>query len=219
MWMTRMGMRASVLGVFVSLLALGCQNKLHDENRALWEQNRELQARLAGSTSEKADPAQLSQLQSQIAERDAKIAELQNQLRQPTAGASAPGIEGIEATYDDASGKMTVALPGDVLFNSGDATVRDSARSTLDKVASSLRTDYSGKRVRIEGHTDADPIRYSRWKSNQELSEARAAAVKAYLVKKGVDTSLVTVAGFGADKPKSKTKEANRRVDIVVATR
>jgi flagellar motor protein MotB len=213
-------MRASVLGVLVSLVAIGCQNKLHDENRALWEQNRELQARLASSSNEpKADPAQVSQLQAQIAERDAKLAELQTQLRQPTAGAAAPGIEGIEATYDDASGKMTVALPGDVLFNSGDATVRDSARSTLDKVASSLKKDYANKKVRIEGHTDADPIKYSKWKSNQELSEARAAAVKSYLVKKGVDTSLVTVAGFGADKPKSKSKEANRRVDIVVATR
>ena len=215
MRMTRMG----ILGVLISLAAIGCQNKLHDENRALWEQNRELQARLASSSNEpKTDPA-VSQLQSQIAERDAKINELQNQLRQPTAGAANPGIEGIEATYDDASGKMTVVLPGDVLFNSGDATVRDSARSTLDKVASALRKDYATKKVRIEGHTDADPIKYSKWKSNQELSEARAQAVKAYLVKKGVDTSLVTIAGFGADKPKSKTKEVNRRVDIVVATR
>ena len=40
---------------------------------------------------------------------------------------------------------------------------------------------------------DADPIKYSKWKSNQDLSVARAAAVKAYLVKKGVDESLVSV--------------------------
>ena len=40
MRMTRMGM----LGVLISLAAIGCQNKLHDENRALWEQKREQQA-------------------------------------------------------------------------------------------------------------------------------------------------------------------------------
>ena len=60
-------------------------------------------------------------------------------------------------------------------------------------------------------------MKYSKWKSNQDLSVARAAAVKAYLVKKGVPEQLVTVQGFGADKPKGKDKSANRRVDIVVA--
>ena len=115
---------------------------------------------------------------------------------------------------------MTVAVPGDVLFAPGDATVKDAAKSTLDKVATSLKKDYSGKKVRIEGHTDADPIKYSKWKSNEDLSVARAAAVKAYLVKKGVDPSIIVAQGYGSDKPKStKDKAANRRVDIVVAMR
>ena len=212
MRVSRMGLTGAILCV----LAIGCQNKLHEENRALWQQNREQQARLSERES---DAAQLAAMQQQLAERDAKINELQSQLRQPTAGASGADLGGIEATYDDVSGKMTVAVPGDVLFSSGDATVRDTARSTLDKVAASLKQDYSGKKVRIEGHTDADPIRYSKWKNNHELSEARAAAVKAYLVKKGVDASLISVAGLGPEKPRSKDKAANRRVDIVVAMR
>ena len=208
--------RMGLMGVLLSALAMGCQNKLYEENRALRMQQQETQAQLSAAQAEK---AQLATMQQQLAERDAKIQELQNQLRQPTAGAGGADLEGIEASYDDASGKMTVAVPGDVLFASGDATVRDSARGTLDKVAASLKGDYSGKRVRIEGHTDADPIRYSKWKSNHELSEARAAAVKAYLVKKGVDPSLIVTQGFGPDKPKGKDKAVNRRVDIVVATR
>ena len=179
--------RMGVLVSLVSLVAIGCQNKIAQENRALWDQNRELQARLASSeTAPKADPTQLTALQQQVAERDAKIAELQNGLHQPAEG----------------------QVQGDV------------AKSTLDKVALSLKKDYAGKKVRIEGHTDADPIKYSKWKSNQDLSVARAAAVKAYLVKKGVDPSIIVAQGYGSDKPKStKDKAVNRRVDIVVAMR
>lgn len=213
--------RTSVLAaLLVGAFGGGCQNKLYDENRALHQQNRELQTQLAAANNEpKADPAQIQQLQSQLAERDAKLAELQNQLRQPAADQSAADVQGVEATFDQASQKMTVAVPGDVLFAPGDAAIRDTAKGTLDKVARSLKGDYAGKTVRIEGHTDADPIKYSKWKSNQELSVARAAAVKAYLVKQGVDASLITTAGLGSDKPKGKDKAVNRRVDIVVAMR
>jgi outer membrane protein OmpA-like peptidoglycan-associated protein len=51
------------------------------------------------------------------------------------------------------------------------------------------------------------------------LSEARAAAVREYLVQKGLDATSITTAGFGADKPKGQDKAQNRRVEIVVVTR
>jgi chemotaxis protein MotB len=216
MQVARMGL---ILGL-ISFFSIGCQNKIAQENRALWEQNRELQARLASSESQpKQDPAQVAQLQAQIAERDAKLAELQNQLRQPGAGQSEPQIANIETSYDQASGKMTVAVPGDVLFSAGAATIRDDAKATLDKVAKSLKKDYAGKTIQINGHTDADPIKYSKWKSNHELSMARANAVKAYLVQKGVDPNTISTQGLGPDQPKGKEKSVNRRVDIVVAMR
>jgi chemotaxis protein MotB len=211
--------RMGLLVGLISILSFGCQNKIAQENRALWEQNRELQARLASSDTPKADTTQVSQLQSQIAERDAKINELQTQLRQPTAGQAEPQIANIETSYDQASGKMTVAVPGDVLFSAGAATIRDDAKSTLDKVVRSLKNDYAGKKIQINGHTDADPIKYSKWKSNEELSSARASAVKAYLVQKGIAANLISTQGLGADKPKGKDKSVNRRVDIVVAMR
>ena len=83
-----------------------------------------------------------------------------------------------------------------------------------------MKKEYPGKQIRVEGHTDADPIRVSKWKSNQELSEARANAVRQYLAQKGVDANSLSIRGFGADKPKSQTDKAlNRRVEIVVITR
>jgi flagellar motor protein MotB len=131
-----------------------------------------------------------------------------------------PQIEGTETTQDVAAGTVTVRVPGDVLFDPGQATIRSAAKGTLDKVAAALKKDYPGKQIRVEGHTDADPIRVSKWKSNQELSEARAAAVKQYLAQKGVQSSSLTTRGFGSDQPKSKTDKAlNRRVEIVVVTR
>ncbi len=175
-------MRISRMGIglglgLVCLLAMGCQNKMHDENEALWRQNRELQAKLNDATAQAkptADSAQLAALQQQVADRDAKIQELQNQLREPApAAAPEPALQGIQTSYDKSSGKVTVSVPGDVLFSPGDATVRSQAKATLDKLAFSLKRDYAGKHVRIDGHTDSDPIKYSKWKSNLQLSLAR----------------------------------------------
>jgi outer membrane protein OmpA-like peptidoglycan-associated protein len=226
-------MRNSWMGVIIvamALLATGCQSKVADENKALWEQNRQLQAKLTETAAApKTDNAQLASLQSQLAERDQKLAELQTggavaagqprQLIPVGVESPHPGIAGVETSYDKASGKMTVNVPGDVLFAPGDATVREEAKSTLDKVANSLKRDYAAKRVRVDGHTDSTPIRVSKWKSNLDLSQARADAVKAYLVKKGIDPALISTKGFGSEQPKAKDKSLNRRVEIVVATR
>lgn len=200
----------------------GCQNKLQEENKALWSQNRELQAKYAElASSPKSDPQQLTQLQGQIAERDAKIAGLQSQLREPVAGqASDPGIAGIETTFNKATGDMTVNIPGDVLFDAGRASLKDTSRSTLSKIANAIKKDYAGKHVFVDGHTDSDPITRTKgmWQDNLDLSAARARAVAKFMTSEGVDVKLVDTRAFGSTQPK-KTKEASRRVEIVVATR
>jgi outer membrane protein OmpA-like peptidoglycan-associated protein len=195
---------------------------LHEENKALWQQNRELQARnLEMANGPQADNAQLAAMQGQIAERDAKIAELQAQLREPTAGqAGDPGIAGIETSYNQATGDMTVNVPGDVLFDAGRATLKDSSKSTLNKIAAAIKRDYAGKHVFVDGHTDPDPIAKTKgmWQDNLDLSAARARAVAQYLTSQGLATRNVDTRAFGSTVPK-KSKEASRRVEIVVATR
>src|SRR2546421_9984245 len=112
----------------ISLVAgLGCQNKVHDDNIALYNQNRELQAQLTDKDERlraAPDPAQLATMQHDLADRDAKINELRANLNKPTAGAAAtdPSLAGIETTYDAKAGTLTVNLPGDVLFDAGKAT-------------------------------------------------------------------------------------------------
>jgi chemotaxis protein MotB len=197
------------------LAGTGCANRMHDENQQLHQQNRELQAQLdarrAGGTGEDvSEPAAPVQTQTPAAP-----------VTQPVATQTPPPINvpGTETTQDVVAGTMTVRVPGDVLFDAGKATVREAAKGTLDKVAAALKKDYSGKQIRVEGHTDSDPIKVSQWKSNQELSEARADAVKKYLVSKGVDANSVSTSGLGSSRPKSNDKAANRRVEIVVVTR
>jgi chemotaxis protein MotB len=222
-----MGCRSWFIMSVVAVLGLssvGCQNKLHDENMELYRQNRELQAdntRLKQELGQRPDPAALQQMQQQLADRDAKIADLQNQLRQPPPGQTPDNsMAGIEVTRDDRAGTMTVNLPGDVLFDSGKADLRSSARTTLNKVITYINKNYPGKKVLVDGYTDIDPISKTKdkWEDNLDLSAARARTVAGYLVEQGLDRKMVGTRAFGDTKPKA-TKPASRRVEIVVATR
>jgi chemotaxis protein MotB len=215
-----------MLGLAVAgLSTVGCQNALHDDNLKLHAQNRELQGRvdaLEGELGNRPDSTQVSGMQGEIASRDARIAELEQQLRtQPKGEAPTPGIEGIETEYNKASGEMTVRVPGDVLFDSGVATLKPSAHATLDKIAAALKSQYGGKALRVEGHTDSDKLVKTKqqWTDNRNLSLARALAVTRYLEGKGVDPKLIETAGFGEYHPRGNDKSKNRRVEIVVVTK
>src|SRR3954462_904631 len=100
-------------------------------------------------------------MQSEIQQRDNRIAELQSQLAKPTPNATPEEsnmLKGIEVTRDSAAGTLTVNLPGDILFASGSSELKASAKSTLDKVIAAIKKDYPNKQVYVDGHTDADPI-------------------------------------------------------------
>ncbi len=214
-----------LLGIALfAFTGVGCQNMLHDQNLSLHKQNRELQDRVRQLETElgtRPDAAQVAGLQQELADRDAKIASLSANLKTPVAGESTPGIEGIETEFNRATGEMTVRVPGDVLFDSGVATLKNSAKGTLDKIAAALKADYSGKALRVEGHTDADPLvkTKAQWQDNRNLSLARALAVTRYLESKGVASKQIATAGFGEYQPRGNDKSKNRRVEIVVITR
>ena len=222
----------TVMTLGASSLAVGCADQemagLHKQNRELQDrvtqlsaQNSDLQSKLAAAPDASQVSSQMASLQGEISNRDAKIKELEDQLRKPTPGAGdQPGIEGIETSYDAAAGTLTVNLPGDVLFASGQDSLKDSARATLDKVISAVKRDYAGKRIRVEGHTDSDPIVKTKDKylDNLDLSLNRAAAVTRYLETKGIPASQITTSGYGPARPKGN-KAQSRRVEIVVVVK
>lgn len=196
----------------LSLLAVGCQNKVMDENRDLHRQNVELQAQL--------DEARRAR-EAQPAPAPVVVAPAPVPAPAPAPAPIAPTVKPdlgtLVVTEDRAAGTTTVSLPGDVFFDSGRDVIKDSAKSSLDKVVVALKKQYAGKMVRVEGYTDTDPIVHSHWKSNKELSDARATAVSDYLVAHGIEGARVTTKGYGETKPKA-TKALSRRVEVVVIT-
>jgi chemotaxis protein MotB len=117
---------------------------------------------------------------------------------------------------------LVITVVGDLLFDSGKAKIRPEAYPLLDKVARVLKENVPQYNVGIEGHTDNDPIKYSGWKSNWELSSARALSVLHYLVnEKGILPTRLSAIGYGEYRPvaSNDTKEGrqlNRRVEIVI---
>ncbi|MGQ0612745.1 MAG: OmpA/MotB family protein [Planctomycetaceae bacterium] len=128
--------------------------------------------------------------------------------------------DGIDATRRD-DGSTAVTLASDVTFPSGKADLNPLAEKVLRRVASEILSTRNILALRVEGHTDSDPIRKSGWPSNRELSQARAESVRKYLVAQGVPESLLTTLGHGESQPlvtnDSKANKAkNRRVEIIL---
>ena len=101
-----------------------------------------------------------------------------------------------------------------ILFDSGKASFQQQTYPVLEAITAILK-EYPNSNFSIEGHTDSD----GKDVANQTLSENRAAAVKNYLIEKGIASSRLSSAGFGESKPidtnKTKAGKANnRRVEV-----
>jgi OOP family OmpA-OmpF porin len=114
-------------------------------------------------------------------------------------------------------GLLDAALANRIIeFESGKATLTDSGKAILDQMSVALLT-LKDKKVELIGHTDNAGARAS----NLSLSQARAEAVKAYVVQKGIRPELVGVSGEGPDRPvaDNRTLEGrarNRRIEFKV---
>ncbi len=206
--------------------AAGCQNAMYDENMQLHSQARQLQQQkdlLEGELETRPEPAELAALESELAVKNQQIASLEQQLNERlnapgSDGLMIPGVEGVEVSFDDVKGEMTMRVPGDVLFGSGSSVVSKGAAGTLTRIADILKSDYAGKTVRVEGHTDNDPIKKSKSKfdSNRDLSLQRAYAVTKVLEGKGVPANRIETVGHGEHQGLGQGKKNDRRVEIVV---
>jgi chemotaxis protein MotB len=113
----------------------------------------------------------------------------------------------------------------EVFFDTGQAQLLPEGRAELDKVASAL-IDLDKQIpseiawvLRVDGHTDSRPINSPIYKSNWDLSSARAIAVVQYLISRGVAPQRLVAAGFAEFQPldTAQTDEAyqrNRRIEL-----
>jgi outer membrane protein OmpA-like peptidoglycan-associated protein len=210
-------------GLLLTLLAAGCQNKLYDENKQLYDENKALrdqndQLKQQQTMAQPATPAQPVSPTTSVAVAPTPPPP------PPVKPAPAPSntdvqVGDLETRVNSQTGHTTVYLPSKLLFAPGQATLQPDAKHSLDQVVAALKKQFAGKKLHVEGYTDKTPIRVSKWASNEELSLARADAVKQYLVAHGISASRITTKGYGSAKPRDPNDLAkNRRVEIVVLT-
>jgi outer membrane protein OmpA-like peptidoglycan-associated protein len=173
--------------------------RAEEARRAAQAEAEQLRAQVAQAQTELATARQ------EIARRDADIQRQREEMQRALAA--------IADTRSDERG-FVVTLPG-IFFATGKSALTSGARNTLSKIAQQLTGDY---RISIEGHTDSvgsDAM-------NQSLSEARANAVRDFLVARGVAAARITTSGRGESTPVAPNETAagrqqNRRVELIIA--
>ncbi len=127
-------------------------------------------------------------------------------------------ISGVEIKSDLKG--VIIRLPNSLLFDSGSAFLKRESIEGLRRISDYLRNIPN--KILIEGHTDNIPLSSeSIYKSNWELSAARAASVLHFLIQEGLSPDRFTIAGYGEYKPieSNETQEGrakNRRVELII---
>ncbi|RKY37578.1 MAG: hypothetical protein DRP73_01505 [Candidatus Omnitrophota bacterium] len=200
--------RLLILGVFISGCAVTFKKTIPQDKEKIKLMTRELQ-RLR---------MELERLKS---EKNREIQELQH-AKQMLEKKFRKEIQEKELKLSMEEKGLVLRFVAEVFFDSGKADIKPEAYPILDKVAEFLKEEVPDRNIAIEGHTDNEPIKYSGWKSNWELSAARALSVLHYLVdEKGIAPERVQAVGYGeyhpiADNSTPEGRQKNRRVEIVI---
>ena len=192
------------------------------------EQLQQQQAQLTASLEQErqrlkageADKARLEQERLAKEEEIARLTRTQEDLSKSLQDEIAKGNITIQQVRD----RLTINMVDRVLFDSGQAQVKPAGIKVLKQVADVLKT-VTDKQIRIEGHTDNVPISsklQDRFKTNWELSTARATTVVRYLIDQGtVDRQYLSAVGYADTHPiaandSEEGRSSNRRIEIVL---
>jgi chemotaxis protein MotB len=125
------------------------------------------------------------------------------------------------STSIDQRGLVIRLLTNNLVFDSGEATLKATAAPLLERVSHLITSMGLQNPISVEGNTDDVPISGGEFPSNWELSTARATAVLEFLIHHGVAESHLAAVGYSDQNPVAPNTTAagralNRRVDIVV---
>jgi flagellar motor protein MotB len=168
-------------------------------------------------TDAQADARQYSELAQQLREAKQKL----EREKQAIAGV----VEDMEwlVNLEERGGETVMVMENEILFPSGSHELTDDAKRGLNQLAGRL-AEVPNATIRIDGHTDGEPIRASadKYSSNWDLAAERAESVRAYLAENGLDSSRTFIAGFGPTVPRVEPPAPdaavpeNRRVEILL---
>lgn len=139
-----------------------------------------------------------------------------------TAAAPAPAAAPADIQVQKQGDQVTLTVLSSVLFNSGRSELTPEGKRALKQASQMIRANYADGQVEVRGYTDNVPIRYSPYKSNMDLSRARATAVMRYMTdSEGFAADRLTMTGCGETNPVASNSTAdgrkkNRRAEIVV---
>jgi len=143
-----------------------------------------------------------------------------SKLREELEGALGDEIRKHEVQMRMTPEGLVVSLKEVGFFKSGEADLLQGGQTTLASIAGIL--GGKGFEIRIEGHTDNVPIHTAKFKSNWELSTARATQVVALLIEKhNFNPKLISAAGYSEYRPvaandSEQGRASNRRIDLIV---
>lgn len=128
-----------------------------------------------------------------------------------------------QITIKELKGKLTMDVVDKILFDSGEARIKEDGLKVLQRVVDILQS-VKDKNILIEGHTDNVPIvgrLAQRYPTNWELSHARAINVTKYLQEKGIDPRILSATAYGeyqpiADNSTPEGRAKNRRIAIIL---
>src|SRR3989338_6416280 len=184
-------------------------DELEIENQNLW-------ARIAQLQKEK-----IKEVDNVVKQKDREFSDLEK-AKLELEDALKKEIGNYKAKLEMTERGLVITFLSEVFFDSGKDIIKADGKLSLDKVAEVLNRDVPNSQVAVEGHTDNDPIKYSGWKSNWELSSGRALAVVHYLIGEcKVEPQRLSANGYGEFRPvaANDTKEdmqKNRTVEIFI---
>ncbi|KAF0245481.1 MAG: chemotaxis protein [Planctomycetota bacterium] len=205
----------------LGLAAAGCsttelEEQVRDRDQeiaVLQQENQDLRNRIASKEGS------LQDLRTRLAEKPKEVI-VERTVTVPAKPATALTEAGFKV--DERADGTAVVLESGILFDSGQATLTPAGKEAIAKLVKVLKKDYANRKIRVEGHTDNQPIRIMTtrgYKSNWDLSYGRSKSVFDEL--NGAGVAKMSIGCYADTRPRADNKsepgrKENRRVEVLL---
>lgn len=195
------------------------EKQLMDLKKSYKDKEAELNGKVSGLTSElSTTKTDMMKFKNMSEEKAKALAKIEGEIKSAFSNISQSDLKIIQK-FD----KLYISLPNRVLYKKGDDKISKEGKLVLDKLADIFKKNAKMD-VLVEGHTDPDPVRRTRYKfkDNWGLSSARAVNALRYLNSQGVDGKQMSAAGRADQYTTGELMEGkdvhayDRRIEFVV---